>query len=336
MTGMSYVEKDHPRGGNPYSRGEWTVKNNSAPDADLLERINGDVGDVDVTPERFAKALELIEDHANMYAYRYQLDPQSREDIVQDTVLDMLAQHKKGKVHALSELRLVNTATRAVASRYIDPTVHHSTLTARHLLKKTVELEEEALGRKVTDEELEFLADDLRMKVFNPRRRPAEDYWKSQRSFSMDFEIGEGTTFADTLAAPDSRNSFAEDESELADAVEALESKAATKTAMKQNAWNLVAAESDTPKAVAGTASSNDSRKAVEAVRDYPGGVAALAKAWQAGTTSDKEDRALFAGFSGAGFEDQERIVDRLLAREEYADGLWRSSVSIASAPAAG
>ena len=318
----------HPRG-HVSNAGAFSDKVNSAPEAALAQW--GSDSDV-------RSALAQIEAHARKYARRYRFSDETREDVVQDTVLDLLAQQKRKGTASINQPALLNSATRAVASRYIDPDAHHSDLTARRLLAKTVELEEEALGRAVTDKERAALAADVRMGAFEPGRRPHKDFYLTQAVFSLDFQVGEkaGETTGSLMASKTRDTPYATDESDLADTVDDLANHRVTASAVKRDAWNHLAALSDAPRAGSGTVSKADAKAAQAAVSGTAGGAAALARDWLNGHTTNKQAGALFAAFPGSSILERTNIAAALLRNPQFADELWGSAIGIASRPAAG
>lgn len=327
MTYMSTFDPaQHPRGhvNNP---GGFSDKENSAPEGSLAVNT-----DVDVR-----SALAQIKMHARKYARRYRFSDSTREEIVQDTVLDLLAQQKRRGTASIDQPALLNAATRAVASRYIDPDAHHNDLTARRLLAKTVELEEAALGRPVTSKELAALADDVRLHAFNPGRRPHEDYYLGKPVYSLDFQVSEtsGTTTGDLLVHEEPERPFSIDGSSLADTVDALESREVSALSVKRNAWNHIAGLSKAPHTHDGALNKADARSATAFAQAHGGGVAQLARDWQAGDTTEAQDRALFAAWGDPSMREREHIATALLRKPEYADELWASAVGIASRPLA-
>ncbi len=324
MADMStFVESDHPRG-HPRNAGAFTDKTHTAPETTLDQ-------DAEIR-----EALTKIEKHARKYAARYRFDDSTREDIVQDTILDLLAQQKRHGTAKITQPALLNAATRAVASRYIDPEAHHIDLTARVLLNETVALEEEALGRPVTSRERITLADDLRMKVFNPSHRPHADFHETRRVISLDKIVtgGVDTTLGDLIAIEEVDRPYATDTTDLADYVDGLDlHDSRAMTAAKRDVWNRLAAPNGIPTVTPGTLTRKAAATARGIIRNYPGGIPQLCRDWETGDSADTDNTALFAPFGDIGNTERARIVTHLLQQPAYAEDLWTSAASNASQP---
>lgn len=346
VTGMSNFDPTQQRG-HASNSGRWKAYENSAPEAGLGTTV------IDRADEQEARErLEMIERTARRFVRSYRMSDQTREDIVQDTAFDLLNQQKLLGLDSVSAAKLINVAVRAVAQRHIDPNVRHEDLTARALLKKVVAAEERRLGRELTSFEKKQHADDIRENVFEPGRRPGVDFWIENREFSIDKPVsnadGMTTTFGDLLTAEELDAPFASDDSSLADLVDGMSIKVRdtlvdgtgaevsrlTASQVRKDAWNHLAHVSDAPQAMPGTFTKAE-RKAASAIV-AAGGAAELARAWQLGDTGPAQDAALFAPFGDLDIRAQERVVDQLLRKPEYATELWESAADIAARPAAG
>ena len=329
MTGMTaFNTLSHPRG-HVSNAGGFSDKAHSAPETAL--NVPGSDADL-------RSALAQIQAHARKYARRYRFSDETREDVVQDTVLDLLAQQKRKGTASINQPALLNSATRAVASRYIDPDAQHIDLTARRLLAKTVELEEEALGRPVTEKERNALAADVRTGAFEPGHRPHDDFHLSRTVFSLDFQVGDkaGETTGSLMSTKTLGNPYATDESELADTVDDLANHRVAVSAVKRDAWNHLAWLTKAPQAGTGTVSKEDAKAARAAMAGTAGGAAALAREWLTSRTTGKQNATLFAAFPGTSILERTNIAAALLRNPEFADALWGSAIGIASRPAAG
>ncbi|PWJ61101.1 hypothetical protein B0H03_12039 [Rathayibacter iranicus NCPPB 2253 = VKM Ac-1602] len=354
----------HPRG-HPNNAGSFTTKQNTDPEASLnygagslTPQGAGSLleGTLTQTSERAARLIDdavgvaAIQRAARRFAFRYQMSPDTRDDIAQDTIVDLLAQQRTNGLSALRDNpALLNAAARAVASRYLDPNVRHEDLTGRALLKKTRAEQEKELGRSMTSAEYKRLADHIRLTEFKPGRRPGAHYYLENRETSLSTPLGEEFTFGDTLVAEETDAPFANDTSPLADIVDSLERKNThgdlvlgdgtalpkhTRSSVKAEAWNHFADVSDAPKVQRGTLDAVRAKAAAAAVVSHPGGVEQLARDWERGETTEAQDAALFAPFGDLSMSDRERAVGQLLRQPSYAEDLYGSALSIASSRA--
>lgn len=313
MPGMTYIETEHPR----TSTGQWTEKEHSAPEVQL----GGDI-----TRAEAEEMVAKVGEFARYYTRRYNMDESTREEIVQDTILDVLGQQRRGAEHVLSH-KFLNHATRAVASRYIDPNVHHTALTGRARLNARVDEEMQRLGRSLLPGEYDRLADEIRMS-FPPGRRPSPGYQYREYVASLDKAVGEDgdTTLGELIPAAEApEDSFATAATPAAAAVDALEEGSISAAEARKAAWVLVAQDAPEPRAAA----MKDDRP-TRAYVAAAGGAAELARKWEQGLTTEEDDRHLFAPFGDIDADARERVVSVLVRRRDYADDLWGAAVDAA------
>lgn len=315
--------------------GQFAEKQHSAPEAGLQAAQDADV----------ARALELIERSAAKFARRYNYSSETRQDIVQDTVYDLLNQQKLYGLDEAHQAKLVNVAVRAVAQRYINPNVRHEDLTALNLLKQMVHSREQETGVKMTSAKIRALADEIRL-GFPPGRRPGEMFWLENREFSLSMPVGEGgTVYGDLLPASDVESPFAEDSSALADTVDALSIRPrdslldrdgnaverVTPSQVRAEAWNHLSEVTGAPTVSRGQIPRVRAASLRAEAAARVGGISGLARAWQNGDTSPADDAVLFAPFGDLSMKQREAVTDALLRKSEYADDLWDSAVTIAA-----
>lgn len=276
---------------------------------------------------RWAKLLRDSERAANGYAAR-RGQWQDRDDIVGDTLLDIIGQQKRG-TNNLSDEAFVQHATRAVSQRYLDPHVHHTALTARKKYVDWVDQFMQDHGRMPSEAETKAKADEIRLAA-EPGRRPAEGFERKTVFKELDAPVGEDgmTTRGDLLAARDTASAFATDESEAANVYESIEKGGSySKADARKNIWNILAA--DAPHVAVKTLSDDRAHRA--AVSEY-GGPAAVARAWQNGDTAEDDpvNAALFAPFGDLDEHSKGQVTDVLLRNSEHADRIWDSAMTAA------
>jgi hypothetical protein len=104
----------------------------------------------------------------------------------------VLEQHANGATY-VTETAFLYHATRAVASRYTAPGVHHRDIKARAVLNARIERAMQDRGHELTTRERAELADEVRLS-FPPGRRPTLGYdTRSVRHVSLDAPVGDGT-----------------------------------------------------------------------------------------------------------------------------------------------
>lgn len=313
-----FVETDHPRADN----GTFAEKPLSAPDIELLPR------------EQAAELHETVQNMARMYASKYAMDAHTRDEIVQDTLVDVLAQHKRGAKHALDGAFL-NRATRAVASRHFDPDAHHTTLTGRRLLAQREEAFMAEHGREVSTAERNRMADEVRMS-FPAGRRPVVGFQFRNTPLSLDLPVGENgdTTFGDLLPARSDDIDYSEAANEAAAALDALEDQAVTRDEVQRSAWTLIAPDAPQPVPVS-RHTATAARKHVKAVGD----VAELARKFSRGQSTPEDDAALFAPFQSKEHplpvEGRDQVARALLKHPAYAGDLWNAALRSSKDPIA-
>lgn len=278
--------------------------------------------------QMFSKIYDGVERAANMYAAR-RGQWNDRDDIVGDTILDIIGQQKRGTTHVTDEA-FQQYSTRAVSSRYMDPNVHHTALKARRKFNEMTEEFLQANGRTMTSQERTQLADDIRLS-FPAGRRPSIGYETKQTFASLDMQLGEdgSTTLGDLIAAEEGGSGYATATSKAAAANDALEDEESSFKAAdaRKNIWNLLAEEG--PKVA--VKSLDDDRVHRSLVENF-GGAAAVARAWQEGETAEEDpvNDALFAPFGTLGEKEREQVTDVLVRNTAFAEKIWDSAMTAA------
>lgn len=314
--------------------GRFGVQEHSAPEATLatIESIEADNArrEADAADRQmYAEVLDGVEKAANMYAAR-RGQWNDRDDIVGDTIVDILGQQKRGTTH-INDDAFKQYTTRAVSSRYVDPGVHHTSLTGRRIFNEKVEAKMQSLGRPLTKAEREELADAVRLS-FPAGRRPAFGFERKEVPISLDLEVGENgsTTLGDLIAAEERGSDYATATTRAAAANDALEDEGSSFKAAdaRKNIWNLLA-DDDAPKVA--VKSVTDDRQHRALVENF-GGAAAVARAWQEGETAEDDavNESLFAPFGQLDEKQREHVTNVLVRNAAFADKIWDSAMTAA------
>lgn len=316
--------------------GQFGEQTHSAPEATLLT-----VADIEADIERReaqrleredgAKIVDGIRRAATYYATR-RGQANDRDDIIGDTIVDVVGQQKRGTTH-VTEDAFLQYSTRAVSSRYIDPNAHHTTLKARRAFNERTERFLQENGREMNFVERREIADQIRLAA-PAGNRPAIGFEKRvyEVSISRPLTTDADTTLGDLLKAEDPVGDYATATTRAAAANDALEDETSTFRAAdaRKNIWNLLAEEG--PNVAVKTLS--DDREFRSRVAEF-GGPAAVARAWQEGETAEDDpvNDALFAPFGKATMltdKEREQITDVLLRNAGHADKIWDSAMTAA------
>ena len=339
MTQISTIAADRREAARE-NTGQFGEQNHSNPEINLLtvEELNqrADLHELGMdrtatsAAERayYADLLEGVEQAANMYAAR-RGQWNDRDDIVGDTILDILGQQKRGTAH-INDAAFKQYSTRAVSSRYMDPEVHHRTLKARGMFKAKTEEFMQENGRVMTRKERQELADSIRMS-FPAGQRPVPGFETKTYTTSLDLQVGEdgNTTLGDLIAAEETGSGYATATSAAAAANDALEDEKSSYKAAdaRKNIWNLLAEEGPH----VAVKSLDDDRELRSRVGAF-GGPAAAALAWQQGETAEDDpvNDALFAPFGQLNEKQREQVTDVLVRNSAFAEKIWDSAMTAA------
>ena len=341
MTQISTIAADRRESAREHT-GQFGEQTHSAPEATLLtvDEINERMDRRELGFDSlsatlkdnafYADLIDGVEQAANMYAAR-RGQWNDRDDIVGDTIVDIIGQQKRGTTH-INDGAFKQYSTRAVSSRYVDPNVHHTTLKARRIFNAKTEEFMQQHGRAMTREESNALADEIRLAA-PAGNRPAVGFEKKVTDISLNLEVGEGsTTLGDLIAAEEGGSDYATATTKAAAANDALEDeKSSFKAAdARKNIWNLLAEEG--PKVAVKTI--HDDREYRAAIDQF-GGPAAVARAWQEGETAEDDpvNDALFAPFGKPdelSDKQREQVTDILVRNTDFAEKIWDSAMTAA------
>lgn len=309
--------------------GEFGEHDHTAPEA-TLATIDADMqrrAAAAAERQMFREVLDGVEQAANMYAAR-RGQWNDRDDIVGDTIVDIIGQQRRGTTH-INDGAFKQYTTRAVSSRYVDPGVHHTDLKGRRIFNEQRDAFMQEHGRDLTGQERTELADAIRLS-FPAGRRPSVGFEQKRVSVSLDLPVSEdsATTLGDRLAADERGSDYATSTSQAAVANDSLEQGGSFKPAdARKNIWNILA--EDAPKVAVLTI--HDDREHRDLVAGF-GGAAAVARAWQEGETAEDDavNTALFAPFGSLDEKQREQVTAVLLRNPAYADQVWDSAMSAA------
>lgn len=323
--------------------GQFGEQTHSAPEATLLtvEEINAredlrELGfDSATTKAReaafYADLIDGVEKAATMYSIRSG-HAGDRDDIVGDTVLDIIGQQKRGTKH-INDAAFKQYSTRAVSSRYIDKNVHHTTLKARGVFNHRVEQFMQENGRMPNDVERKELADEIRLAA-PAGNRPAIGFERKEVIASLDKPVDRDgdATLGDLIAASEGGSGYATATTRAAAANDALEdpTQSFRPADARKCIWNLLAEEGPS----VAVKSVTDDRAHRSLVTEF-GGPAAVARAWQEGETAEDApvNDALFAPFGQPSMLDdkaREEITNVLLRHSDHAEKIWDSAMTAA------
>jgi len=312
--------------------GKYRAYKNSGPEVEELSvaQIEADIERREAAAaerQMFAEVLDGVEAASYFYASR-RGQMNDVDDIIGDTLVDVIAQQKRGTTH-INDGAFKQAAAGAVSSRYVDKEAHHTDLKGRRIFNAKVEELMQVLGRELNTRERRLLADEIRMS-FPAGRRPSIGFEHKNVAVSLDMQVGEdgGTTLGDLIAADESGSGYATATSKAAAANEALEQGGSFKAAdARKNIWNILA---DNGPQVA-VMSIHDDRELRAVVEEF-GGPVAVARAWQQGDTAEDDpvNEALFAPFGKLDEQGKERVTSILLRNATYAEKVWDAAMSAA------
>lgn len=332
MTQISTIAADRREAARE-ATGQFGEQVHSTPEIALatIESIESDLARREAARaerQMFAEVLDGVERAANMYAAR-RGQWNDRDDIVGDTIVDIIGQQKRGTTH-INDEAFKQYSTRAVSSRYMDPNVHHTALKARRIFNEKTEEFLQEHGRNMTRTERTELADSIRLS-FPAGRRPTPGFETKEIAISLDMQLGEdgSTTLGDLIAAEEGGSDYATATTKAAAANDALEDENSSFKAAdaRKNIWNLLAEEG--PKVAV---KSLEDDRAHRALVEQFGGAAAVARAWQEGETAEDDpvNDALFAPFGSLNEKQREQVTDVLTRNAAFAEKIWESAMTAA------
>ena len=310
------------------------------------------------------KFMNDLQFATNLQKRRYRYDDASKwEEVAQNAALALISQRAKGTIGAIADNGgLISAAVSTAAYSMMDGTRNEDTF-ARALLRDAREAETLRLDRDLTSAEMATMADHVRMTMFEPQHRPTPDYHLYERRTASIDELDEnGNALVDLYSVVTLPSPFSTDTSHLADVLDGLpvlldhrtgqrrvEPELTTAAALdadgmpipattigrmsasnvRRDLWNHLAEDYDIPQVNPGRFEKKHIDAIATVVNGYPGGVTGLCADWSADTAPPEATKALFAPFGNPGFEDEEKIVDRLLAFPQLTEQLFLSALAI-------
>lgn len=346
----------HPRD-HASNRGRFSAKETGAPEVGVGVATLDRPDRAPTTTEDRAdaiKALALLERAAKIFARRYNFTDETRQDLVQEALVELLESGVAGSVRAIIDNpRFATHVVKTAAARYVHarvrgdgPDVRGEDMKARALLRKAMDARELDQGRPMHSSEIRGLADEIRMELFAPGHRPKEDFYITDRHVSLDAPQGTSDlSLADSLHAVDTRSPFAVDDSAIANLVDGLSLgkddgdltaadgtriSRVTPGEVKGEAWNHFAAANDAPTAIPKSLTRRQGVDAGNVIGEYRGGLIQMCADWRSGETDERANSALFAPFGELTLRGQEKVVGQLLRFSAFAEHLHKSARLIA------
>lgn len=164
MTGMSDYSTDtisRRESAREGLTGRFGKQEHSLPDVGLMTEadIEARIARSEELQKEYGDATAILEgvtESAKYYAMRGGLGNHV-DDIIGDTIVDVIGQQRRGAEHVTARAFLVNGA-RAVTSRYYDPNAHHKDLKARREFKEKVEKLQQESGETLSRNAVDKLA----------------------------------------------------------------------------------------------------------------------------------------------------------------------------------
>jgi len=251
------------------------------------------------------------------------------EDIAQEALASVRTTIRNGRADGFTP-GLISVAVSQMTSASINTKekIRHEDAKASQMLREAVDIEEEMLGRNLTNREVIGLADRIRDTWVNPRHRPQREFYRRFMEVPidslLDSSILENALHSLAGQHVDERNSA----SELATDIE---SGHIAKSAGRARAWDALAGIWDVPR-VSQTQSKEDAKTGQKVV-EFNGGVSAVINAYRVDRVLTPEARAVFAPFGKPDGEGRRAIANELAVRPSVAERLWRSASDGSIAP---
>lgn len=253
-----------------------------------------------------------------------------RDDIIGETIVDVVGQQSRGTEHVTDQAFLW-WATRAVTSRHHDGGVHHTTLKGRAELNRAIQVVEEDLGRQLTQRERNELAEEVRLS-YPAGRRPAVGYQNQQKQFSLDYTYGPDGEMPLSEVIADERKpaDYTTSMSAAGQAIDDLENEESSysRADARKSAWNLIAAKTEAPKVAVNSVKDD---RAFRKVVDELGGPVETARQWREGEADDTVEAALFAPFGDLTSKEMDKVSEVLITYPDFGSKLWDGAMKSAT-----
>lgn len=197
---------------------------------------------------------------------------------------------------------------------------------------------EETMRRALTGPEIDNLADQIR-EEFPARRRPSKGFQTRFREVAFSTSPDRDTIqevvllrVEDALRAEHDTHQMTGQDSEAFDLAEQVETKERNAADARKAVWHAMGAPSPVCGDINVVAATRLRRRMSEL-----GGARAVAKRFLNGTSTEEDDRVLFAAWGNTvSLDEKDTIAEILVARAGYADDLYSTSISNATTPKKG
>ena len=301
--------------------GQFGEHVHSAPEVALALSVD----DIDQASERGESAeLFALARRAGGSAAWWEGPYRNRDDIIGDTIVEILHRRSRGAAHVEKQASQIATSA---AKRLMNAGEHHTSVKGRRLFHEWTEAFIHENGRMPSVQERRAQADRIRL-AEPAGQRPTPGFEERRVVDSLD----DGEDYDGFELAVERGSDYATDTSRAAAANDMLEDEDSSFKAAdaRKCIWNLLA--EDAPQVAVKTI---DDDRAHRAAIDAVGGPIAAARAWASGEAAEDDPAsvALFAPFGRASKlteKQREQITDVLLRNPAYAMKVWDSAMSAA------
>jgi DNA-directed RNA polymerase specialized sigma24 family protein len=292
--------------------GQYAAHNRHESDVVLLDQNLSEVTETPISQGLSDReVLEKSIIFSRQAAIRWGLSKEDAEDIAQDTVYSVLMTKSRNGGTPV-EGGLIRVASRAVASRLIDPHRRHEDSKALMRWKSRVEQLQIAMGRTLTVKESDNLALDIRKDWENKRHRPSVGFQNTPYISSFeDFK----TPLADIL--PEKRAHSGAGSKSAHELADQLEDKSVSVAQARSRVWNAIAGDLNVEQAKAGATTVADA-KALRRVKN----AVEVARSFKEGAKTPEID-ALFLPFGPISDRQKGAIARAIVDRPEVGHKLW-------------
>lgn len=315
-----------------------------------MERLYKEAGSDLTYEEDYTRVLEIARRKAMTFDGQWV----DRDDISQDAVVRVLDQSQKNGYVNISksakEGGRAGVVVQAVSHSIIRVNhqgEHHSSVSGRKVLSEQRKEMETKLGRGLSPREVEDLAEDVRMNLFKPGRRPAPGYHVHRvESLSTDERDEEGRiTNYGTLTHEDSYPSHSSEgdtaalgrlhdrleAGKLKDKDEREENGGLTQAQARIHLWSAYREQNpDMPNIVEVPKSQRDS--AIKQV-DQAGGAYEVASRWLDNEITDPQvEESFFTAWGGSwdtSHEQKIAVAEKVAQNSAYSEHLWAAALGV-------
>ncbi|WP_067783593.1 hypothetical protein [Actinomyces vulturis] len=250
------------------------------------------------------------------------------DDVVSNVIADLWTSYKDrgGVPRPVLTTAVKRAVSRSSGHLNLNPTDRK----AMTIISEEKALREEELGRKLSSQEHQELADYVRQTWHDPNHRPSKNLLEKARMAQMGTIIREDGSMVEGINAFTSSDSFeGEDQnSEMGRANHLLNS--GQKEKAKLEVWDALASMSNAPRVQRASYNQRVVVQCRSIMNEYPGGVLGAVDTWER-AEDDEGTAALFAPFgSGLDEDGRDRVCAMLKQYPQNADDLWNAALNAA------